>query len=69
MIKAIKHMFFIVFLLLGTYEVKANVFASFVEITYTGSFPATITYILNQDATTVQILVKSYPGRHHGQNN
>ena len=62
MIKAIKHMFFIVFLLLGTYEVKANVFASFVEITYTGSFPATITYILNQDATTVQILVKSYPG-------
>lgn len=55
-------MFFIVFLLLGTYEVKANVFASFVEITYTGSFPATITYILNQDATTVQILVKSYPG-------
>ena len=62
MIKAIKHMFFIVFLLLGTYEVKANVFASFVEITYTGSFPATITYILNQEATTVQILVKSYPG-------
>lgn len=61
MIKAIKHMFFIVFLLLGTYEVKANVFASFVEITYTGSFPATITYILNQEATTVQVLVKSYP--------
>ena len=60
--KSIKNMFFIVFFLVVTQAIKANVFASFVEITYTGSFPATITYILNQDATTVQILVKSYPG-------
>ena len=60
--KSIKNMFFIVFFLVVTQGIKANVFASFVEITYTGSFPATITYILNQDATTVQILVKSYPG-------
>lgn len=62
MIKAIKHMFFIVFLLLGTYEVQANVFASVVDITYTGTFPATISYILNQDATTVQILIKTPQG-------
>ena len=60
--KSIKNMFFIVFFLVVTQGIKANIFASFVEITYTGSFPATITYILNQDATTVQILVKSYPG-------
>ena len=60
--KSIKNMFFIVFFLVVTQGIKANVFASFVDITYTGSFPATITYILNQDATTVQILVKSYPG-------
>ena len=60
--KSIKNMFFIVFFLVVTQAIKANVFASFVEITYTGSFPATINYILNQDATTVQILVKSYPG-------
>ena len=59
--KSIKNMFFIVFFLVVTQGIKANVFASFVEITYTGSFPATITYILNQEATTVQVLVKSYP--------
>jgi flagellar hook assembly protein FlgD len=61
MIKAIKHMFFIVFLLLGTYEVKANVFASAIEIDYSGSFPATISYSLNQEATSVSITIKDYP--------
>ena len=33
---------------LGTVAtVQANVFASLVEITYTGTFPATISYYLN----------------------
>ncbi len=43
-------------------QVRANVFASFVEITYTGTFPATIGYFLNQDASTVQIVITAHPG-------
>lgn len=42
-------------------HVRANVFASLVDITYTGSFPATIGYFLNQDASTVQIVIKAHP--------
>ncbi len=37
--------------------VQANVFASAVEITYSGTFPALISYSLNQDATSIVILI------------
>ncbi|MEN8191642.1 MAG: FlgD immunoglobulin-like domain containing protein [Bacteroidota bacterium] len=37
--------------------VQANVFASAVEITYSGTFPAIISYSLNQNATSVVILI------------
>ena len=60
--RTIKYMFFIVLLFLGSSVVKANVFASLVKITYTGTFPASIEYFLNQDATAVQILIKAHPG-------
>lgn len=46
----------------GVSEVRANIFASLVEIDFTGTFPATITYYLNQDASSVEISIKAYPG-------
>ena len=44
-----------------TTNVSANVFASAVDISYDGSFPATISYSLNQSATSVVITIKDYP--------
>ncbi len=38
-------------------NVQANVFASAVEITYSGTFPAIISYSLNQNATSTVILI------------
>lgn len=55
----IKNLLFVIALvLLSITNIQANVFASAVEISYTGTFPATISYSLNQDATSVVILIK-----------
>jgi hypothetical protein len=43
-------------------NVQANVFASAVEISYSGTFPATISYSLNQNATSVVINIKDQSG-------
>ncbi|MBI9060180.1 MAG: T9SS type A sorting domain-containing protein [Labilibaculum sp.] len=48
--------------LLSITNVQANVFASAVEISYSGTFPATISYSLNQNATSVVINIKDQTG-------
>jgi len=40
-----------------------NIFASSVVVDFNGTFPATISYNLNQNATSVVITIKDYPGR------
>ena len=59
--KSIKNIVFIAFFLMVNQGLKANVFASAIEIDYSGSFPATIIYSLNQEATSVSITIKDYP--------
>ena len=59
---------FIFFLFLGTLilfsgtNIKANVFASAVTVTYTGTFPANISYNLNQPASWVTITITEVGG-------
>ena len=55
--KTVTILFLCTALLFGVTEVKANVYASSVTVTYSGSFPATISYNLNQDATRVVITI------------
>ena len=59
--KTVTILFLSIVLLFGVTEVKANVFASAVEIDFSGTFPASISYNLNQDATSVVITIKDYP--------
>ncbi len=47
---------------MGSTDAKANVFASSVVVDFNGTFPATISYNLNQDATSVMIIIKDFPG-------
>ena len=54
-------LFLSIVLLFGVTEVKANVYASAVEVDFSGTFPATISYNLNQDATSVVIRILDYP--------
>jgi len=51
-------LFFALFIGMGGTEVKANVFASSVTVDFNGTFPATISYNLNQAATSVVITIK-----------
>ena len=59
---------FIFFLFLGTLilfggtNIKANVFASAVTVAYNGSFPANISYNLNQPASWVKITITEVGG-------
>ena len=55
-------LFFALSLGMGGTDVKANVFASSVTVDFNGTFPATISYNLNQAATSVVITIKDYPG-------
>ena len=55
--KTVTILFLCTALFFGVTEVKANVYASSVTVTYSGTFPATITYNLNQDATEVVITI------------
>ena len=59
--KTVTILFLSIVLLFGVTEVKANVFASAVTIDFSGTFPASISYNLNQDATSVVITIKDYP--------
>lgn len=56
--KTVTILFLCIALFIGVAEVKANVYASSVTVTYSGTFPATISYNLNQDATEVVITIK-----------
>ncbi len=56
--KTVTILFLCIALFIGVAEVKANVYASSVTVTYTGTFPATISYNLNQAATEVVITIK-----------
>jgi len=56
--KTVTILFLCIALFIGVTEVKANVYASSVTITYSGTFPATISYNLNQAATEVVITIK-----------
>lgn len=47
---------------LGISDASANIFASSVEVDFNGTFPAIISYNLNQDATSVVITIRDYPG-------
>ncbi len=49
-------------ILFGTTNIKANVFASAITVTYTGTFPANISYNLNQPATWVRITITDWAG-------
>ena len=51
-------LFFALFIGMGGTEVKANVFASSVTVDFNGTFPAIISYNLNQAATSVVITIK-----------
>jgi len=59
---------FIFFLFMGTLilfsgtNIKANVFASAVTVAYSGSFPANISYNLNQPASWVKITITEFGG-------
>ena len=55
-----KSIFFLLmcfFMLISTTNIKANVYASAISIDYTGTFPAVITYNLNQPATQVTVTI------------
>ena len=58
----------ILFLLMGililfsTTNIKANVYASAITVNYTGTFPANISYNLNQPATQVTITISEVGG-------
>ena len=56
--KTVTMIFLLTALLFGVTEVKANVYASSVTVAYSGTFPAVISYNLNQDATEVVITIK-----------
>ena len=43
-------------------NVIANIFASGITVTYNGSFPATIGYLLNENASSVQVIIREWPG-------
>ncbi|MCF6270803.1 MAG: T9SS type A sorting domain-containing protein [Melioribacteraceae bacterium] len=62
MMKIKKLLFILALVLLSITNIQANVFASAVEISYSGSFPATISYSLNQNATSVVINIKDASG-------
>ena len=47
----------------GANDAERNVFASSVTVDFNGTFPATISYNLNQAATSVVIVIKDYPDR------
>ena len=49
-------------ILFGTTNIKANVYASAVTVTYTGTFPANISYNLNQAASLVEITITEFGG-------
>ena len=46
-------------MLFSTTNIKANVYASAISIAYSGTFPAVITYNLNQPATQVTVTITS----------
>jgi len=49
-------------ILFGTTNIKANVYASAVTVTYSGTFPANISYNLNQPASWVMITITEVGG-------
>lgn len=49
-------------ILFGTTNIKANVYASAITVTYTGTFPANISYNLNQPASWVTITITDFAG-------
>jgi len=49
-------------ILFGTTNIKANVYASAVTVTYSGTFPANISYNLNQAASFVEITITEFGG-------
>ena len=55
--KTVTMIFLLTALLFGVTEVKANVYASSVTVAYSGTFPAVISYNLNQAATSVVITI------------
>ena len=60
-----KFIFFLllgILILFGTTNIKANVYASAITVTYTGTFPANISYNLNQPATQVIITISDVAG-------
>ena len=50
--------FMVSFLLLGATNALANIFASLVEVEFDGTYPAKISYTLNEFATSVTITIK-----------
>ncbi|HED06962.1 MAG TPA: T9SS type A sorting domain-containing protein [Ignavibacteria bacterium] len=60
-----KYIFFFllgILILFSTTNIKANVYASAITVTYTGTFPASISYNLNQPATQVIITISDIAG-------
>jgi len=49
-------------ILFGTTNIKANVYASAITVAYTGTFPANISYNLNQPASWVTITITDFAG-------
>ncbi len=43
-------------------NLPANIFASGITVTYNGTFPATIGYFLNENASSVRVIIKEWPG-------
>jgi len=42
-------------------DLSANIFASGITVTYNGTFPATIGYFLNENASSVQVIIREWP--------
>jgi len=61
MTKSMTVLFLALCLGIGTKDVEANVFASSVTVDFNGTFPATISYNLNQNATSVVVTIRDYP--------
>ena len=43
-------------------NLPAKIFASGITVDYSGSWPATIGYFLNENATSVQVIIRDWPG-------
>jgi flagellar hook assembly protein FlgD len=52
----------VILLVILPFNLSANVFASGITVTYNGTFPATIGYFLNENATSVQVIIREWPG-------